>query len=250
MIAFKAKSLGLSVAPARLAGTPSRIPTAATMTWRMPLPARRRSPNSADTTPACAGCRATTTAAPPGSASVFKPSSTAGAHPTMTEFCALAASEERWQTAAVRAAAARPRHDHRASSAAAPKTIRTARANRAMIRCCDVKAGAISTHRHNVPVQLELGFPIKIIDEHEEAREVLHAEGHAHRASAGVPPIGIEIGGGAKAASRFVGSRLRDQLWRHCVREAHISFPILGRTPPASSTGRYGRFRQEMILDC
>ena len=38
MIAFKAKSLGLSVAQARLAGTPSRIPTAATMTWRMPLP--------------------------------------------------------------------------------------------------------------------------------------------------------------------------------------------------------------------
>jgi acyl-CoA synthetase (AMP-forming)/AMP-acid ligase II len=33
----------------------------------------------ADTTRACAGCRATTTAAPPGSASVFKPSSTAGA---------------------------------------------------------------------------------------------------------------------------------------------------------------------------
>ena len=32
----------------------------------------------ADTTRACAGCRATTTAAPPGSASVFKPSSTAG----------------------------------------------------------------------------------------------------------------------------------------------------------------------------
>jgi hypothetical protein len=43
MIAFKAKSLDLSVAPARLAGTRSRIPTAATMTWRMPLPARRRS---------------------------------------------------------------------------------------------------------------------------------------------------------------------------------------------------------------
>src|SRR5207342_75998 len=79
MIGFKAKSLGLSVARARLAGTPSRIPTAATMTWRMPLPARPRSPNSADTTRASAGCRATTTAATPGSASVFKPSSTAGA---------------------------------------------------------------------------------------------------------------------------------------------------------------------------
>ena len=79
MIAFKARSLGSSVAQARLAGTPSRIPTAATMTWRMPLPARRRSPNSADTTRACAGCRATTTtAATPGSASVFKTSSTAG----------------------------------------------------------------------------------------------------------------------------------------------------------------------------
>ena len=75
---LQGQSLGLSVAQARLAGTPSRIPTAATMTWRMPLPARRRSPNSADTTPACAGCRTTTTAAPPGSASVFKPSSTAG----------------------------------------------------------------------------------------------------------------------------------------------------------------------------
>ena len=54
------------------------------MTWRTPLPARPRFPNSADTTPAYAGCRATTTAATPGSASVFKPSSTAGAHPTMT----------------------------------------------------------------------------------------------------------------------------------------------------------------------
>src|SRR6185436_3851756 len=56
------------------------IPSAATTTWRMPSPARRRSPNSADTTRACAGCRATTTttAAPPGSAFVFKPSSTAG----------------------------------------------------------------------------------------------------------------------------------------------------------------------------
>ena len=77
MIAFRAKSLGLSVAQARLAGTPSRIPSAA-MTWRMPLAARQRSPNSADTTPACAGCRATTTTATPGSASVFKPSLTAG----------------------------------------------------------------------------------------------------------------------------------------------------------------------------
>lgn len=78
MIAFKAKSLGLSAAPARLAGTPSRIPTAATMTWRTLLPARRRSPNSADTIRACAGCRATTTTATPhGSASDIKPSSTA-----------------------------------------------------------------------------------------------------------------------------------------------------------------------------
>jgi hypothetical protein len=56
-----AKSLGVSVAPARLAGTPSRIPTVVKMTWRMPLPARQRSPNSADTTRACAGCRTTTT---------------------------------------------------------------------------------------------------------------------------------------------------------------------------------------------
>ena len=58
----------------------ARIPTAATMMWRMPLPARRRSSNSADTTPACAGCRATTTTTTmlPGSASVFKPTSTAG----------------------------------------------------------------------------------------------------------------------------------------------------------------------------
>ena len=60
-----------SVAPARLAGTPSRILTAATMMWRMPLPARQRSPNSADTTRACAGCQATTTTPglrrPPGS---------------------------------------------------------------------------------------------------------------------------------------------------------------------------------------
>ena len=71
----------VAVFPSRLTRyrTPSRIPTAATMTWRMPLPARRRSPNSADTTPACFGCRATTTImAPPGSAFVFKPSSTAG----------------------------------------------------------------------------------------------------------------------------------------------------------------------------
>ena len=44
-------------------------------------------------TPASAGCRATTTAAPPGSASVFKPSSTAGAHPSMTEFRALSHAE-------------------------------------------------------------------------------------------------------------------------------------------------------------
>src|SRR5262249_52533797 len=80
MIVFKAKSLGLSVARARLAGTPSRIQTAATMTWRMRLPARWRSLSSADTTRACAGCRApTATAAPRGSAPVFKPSSTAGA---------------------------------------------------------------------------------------------------------------------------------------------------------------------------
>ena len=86
--------VGLERRTARLAGTPSRIPTAATMTWRMRLPARRRSPTSADTTRACAGCRATTTtAAPPGSASVFKPSSTARAHPTMTEFCALSRAE-------------------------------------------------------------------------------------------------------------------------------------------------------------
>ena len=35
--------LRLGVAPARLAGTPSRIPTAATMTWQMPSPARQRS---------------------------------------------------------------------------------------------------------------------------------------------------------------------------------------------------------------
>jgi hypothetical protein len=41
MIVFKIKSSGLSGAQAQLAGTPSRIPTAATMTWRMPLPARR-----------------------------------------------------------------------------------------------------------------------------------------------------------------------------------------------------------------
>ena len=61
MIAFKVKSVGLSVAPARLAGTPSRIPTVATMTSRTPLPARRRSPNSAATTRASAGCRAMTT---------------------------------------------------------------------------------------------------------------------------------------------------------------------------------------------
>ena len=58
--------------------TPSRIPTVATMTSRMPLLARRRSLNSADTTRASAGCRVTTTSATPGSASVFKPSSTAG----------------------------------------------------------------------------------------------------------------------------------------------------------------------------
>jgi hypothetical protein len=82
MIAFKAKSLGLSVAPARLAGTPSRIPTAAAMTWQMPLPARRRSPNSADTTSACAGCRATRAAHPSSSLHQQR-----GAHPTMTEFC-------------------------------------------------------------------------------------------------------------------------------------------------------------------
>jgi hypothetical protein len=44
MIAFKDKSQGWSVERARLAGTPSRIPTAVTMTWRMPLPARQRSP--------------------------------------------------------------------------------------------------------------------------------------------------------------------------------------------------------------
>ena len=71
--------VGLERRTSAVGRTPSRIPTAATMTWRMPLPARQRSPNSADTTPACAGCRATTTtAAPPSSASVFKPSSTAG----------------------------------------------------------------------------------------------------------------------------------------------------------------------------
>ena len=51
-------------------------PRTVTMTWRMPLPARRRSPTSADTTRACSGLT-TTTAAPSGSASVFKPSSTA-----------------------------------------------------------------------------------------------------------------------------------------------------------------------------
>ena len=46
---LQGQSLGLSVAQARLAATPSRIPSVATMTWRMPLPARRHSPNSADT---------------------------------------------------------------------------------------------------------------------------------------------------------------------------------------------------------
>ena len=86
--------MGLSVARAWLAETPSRIPTAATMTWRMPLPAWRRSPNSADTIPAYAGCRATTTTAAPLAA---RPSSSLhqghGAHPTMTEFCALSHAE-------------------------------------------------------------------------------------------------------------------------------------------------------------
>ena len=71
--------VGLERRTSAVGGTPSRIPTAATMTWRMPLPARQRSPNSADTTPACAGYRATTTtAATPGSTSVFKPSPIAG----------------------------------------------------------------------------------------------------------------------------------------------------------------------------
>ena len=94
MIAFKAKSLDLSVAPRGWPGIPSHIPTGATMTWRMRLPARWRLPTSADSTRVCDGCRATTTtAAPPGSACVFKPSSTARAHPTMTEFCALSRAE-------------------------------------------------------------------------------------------------------------------------------------------------------------
>ena len=84
--------VGLERRTSVLAGTPSRIPTAATMTWRMPLPARRRSPNSAATTPASAGCRATTTATP-GSASVFKPSSTAGGASDYDGVCALTHAE-------------------------------------------------------------------------------------------------------------------------------------------------------------
>jgi len=45
-------------APARIRLTTPRTDTT---TWRTALPARRRSPTSADTTRACAGCRATTT---------------------------------------------------------------------------------------------------------------------------------------------------------------------------------------------
>ncbi len=86
--------LRLSVAPARLAGTPSRIPTAATMTWQMPSPARQRSPNSADTTPACAGCvgrrRQRRRLAARQSSSLRQQR---GPHPAMMEFCAVSHAE-------------------------------------------------------------------------------------------------------------------------------------------------------------